>query len=105
MGAKGPKALMKRASPNILEEGEDHDDSAPDSPPKRQRTSTEDAAGKENAESRSVARLPAATSSPADGTMKPPECGVILSIECENFMCHRKFKLDFCRNVNFIFGK
>jgi chromosome segregation ATPase len=36
---------------------------------------------------------------------KPPEAGIIKSIYVENFMCHRKFTLDLCRNVNFIYGQ
>jgi len=36
---------------------------------------------------------------------KPPEAGVIKSIYCENFMCHRKLTVDLCRNVNFIYGQ
>ena len=36
---------------------------------------------------------------------KPPEAGVILQVHVENFMCHRKFTVDLCRNVNFITGQ
>ena len=36
---------------------------------------------------------------------KPPEAGVIQRIYVENFMCHRKLKVDLCRNVNFIHGQ
>lgn len=36
---------------------------------------------------------------------KPAEAGVIKKIYVENFMCHRKFTLDLCRNVNFIYGQ
>lgn len=31
--------------------------------------------------------------------------GVIKRVYVENFMCHRKFTIDFCRNVNFITGQ
>jgi structural maintenance of chromosomes protein 6 len=36
---------------------------------------------------------------------QPAECGVITRIHCENFMCHRSFTIDLCRNVNFIYGQ
>lgn len=36
---------------------------------------------------------------------KPPEAGIIQSIYCENFMCHRKLTVNLCRNVNFIYGQ
>ena len=36
---------------------------------------------------------------------RQPEVGVIQKIAVENFMCHRKFKVDLCRNVNFIHGQ
>jgi chromosome segregation ATPase len=36
---------------------------------------------------------------------KPPEAGVITKIYAENFMCHRKFTIELCRNVNFIHGQ
>jgi hypothetical protein len=36
---------------------------------------------------------------------KPPEAGVIKKIYMENFMCHRKFGIELCRNVNFINGQ
>ena len=36
---------------------------------------------------------------------KPPEVGVIKKIYMENFMCHRKLRVDLCRNVNFIHGQ
>jgi hypothetical protein len=36
---------------------------------------------------------------------KPPEAGVIKKVYCENFMCHRKLKVDFNRNVNFVHGQ
>lgn len=31
--------------------------------------------------------------------------GIIKKVYVENFMCHRKFTIDFCRNVNFITGQ
>lgn len=36
---------------------------------------------------------------------KPPEAGIIQTIYCENFMCHRKLTVNLCRNVNFIYGQ
>jgi hypothetical protein len=33
------------------------------------------------------------------------EAGQILLIYVENFMCHRKFSIDFGRNMNFICGQ
>jgi len=36
---------------------------------------------------------------------KPAEAGIIKTIHVENFMCHQKLKVDFCRNVNFINGQ
>jgi structural maintenance of chromosomes protein 6 len=36
---------------------------------------------------------------------KPPEAGVIQHVYVENFMCHRKFGVSLCRNVNFITGQ
>eukprot|EP00611_Tribonema_gayanum_P020500 TRINITY_DN3754_c0_g1_i1.p2 TRINITY_DN3754_c0_g1~~TRINITY_DN3754_c0_g1_i1.p2 ORF type:complete len:1140 (+),score=508.08 TRINITY_DN3754_c0_g1_i1:127-3546(+) len=32
------------------------------------------------------------------------ECGIIIRITVKNFMCHRHFTFDFCRNINFISG-
>jgi chromosome segregation ATPase len=65
--------------------------------------------GKENNEA--AVAVAAAHSTPmlADRHMNEPgksaEAGVIKRIYVENFMCHRKFKLDLCRNVNFIYGQ
>lgn len=36
---------------------------------------------------------------------KAPEAGIIKQVYVENFMCHRKFKVELCRNVNFITGQ
>ncbi|CAJ1965880.1 unnamed protein product [Cylindrotheca closterium] len=36
---------------------------------------------------------------------KPPEAGVIREIYVENFMCHKKLRVQLCRNVNFIHGQ
>jgi hypothetical protein len=36
---------------------------------------------------------------------KAPEAGIIKQVYVENFMCHQKFKVDLCRNVNFITGQ
>jgi hypothetical protein len=36
---------------------------------------------------------------------KPPEVGVIKKIYMENFMCHRKYSVELCCNVNFIHGQ
>jgi len=36
---------------------------------------------------------------------KEAEAGVITRVHVENFMCHRKLKVDLCRNVNFIYGQ
>jgi hypothetical protein len=36
---------------------------------------------------------------------KTTEAGIIKSIYCENFMCHRKLQVDLNRNVNFIHGQ
>lgn len=35
----------------------------------------------------------------------PYECGQILRVDVENFMCHRKFTLKLGRNLNFINGR
>lgn len=91
MGAHSPHTIKKRSSPPpILEEDES-------SPAKRQRKLYPDRKGN------SVALSTVSPSS--DLCIKPPECGVITRIECENFMCHRKFTVDLCRNVNFIYGQ
>lgn len=39
------------------------------------------------------------------GPGKVAEAGIIKSIYCENFMCHRKLRVDLNRNVNFIYGQ
>jgi hypothetical protein len=36
---------------------------------------------------------------------RPAEVGIIKTIYMENFMCHRKYTMNFCRNVNFISGQ
>lgn len=36
---------------------------------------------------------------------RPAEAGVIEEVYCENFMCHQKLRVTFCRNVNFIHGQ
>jgi chromosome segregation ATPase len=95
MGAHSPRTLKKRTSPTPIEDGD------VESPQKRHRS--HEAAGKENADVGSVPSV--AKSSPDDPGIKPPECGVITRIHCENFMCHRSFTVDFCRNVNFIYGQ
>ena len=43
--------------------------------------------------------------SPINAAGKSAECGVIRKIMVENFMCHRKLKIDLCSNVNFIYGQ
>jgi chromosome segregation ATPase len=94
MGAHGPRTLKKRTSPPPIEDGD------VESPQKRHRS--HEAAGKENAD---VGSVPAAAETPDDLGLKPAECGVITQIHCENFMCHRSFTVNFCRNVNFIYGQ
>lgn len=47
----------------------------------------------------------AAVPPPPFSKRQPTECGVITRIHCENFMCHRSFTIDLCRNVNFIYGQ
>lgn len=44
-------------------------------------------------------------SSPPSDELKVPEAGIIQQVHVENFMCHRKFTVDFCRHVNFITGQ
>ena len=77
MGAQSPHTLKKRASPPPLLDRQD------ESPQKRSRKG--DAAGKENV-SRSATVQPL-----NDIGIKPPECGVITRIECENFMKLTRF--------------
>ncbi len=36
---------------------------------------------------------------------KQPDAGIISRIYVENFMCHRKLRIDLCSNVNFIHGQ
>lgn len=36
---------------------------------------------------------------------RPAEAGIIKTIYVENFMCHRKLRVDLCRNVNFVSGQ
>lgn len=40
-----------------------------------------------------------------DHPIHPINAGIIKRVYVENFMCHRKFTIDFCRNVNFITGQ
>jgi structural maintenance of chromosomes protein 6 len=36
---------------------------------------------------------------------KQAECGIIQQVYVENFMCHKKLRVDLCANVNFIHGQ
>ena len=40
-----------------------------------------------------------------EGVSSSSEAGQILLITVENFMCHRKLSVNFCRNVNFVTGQ
>lgn len=39
-----------------------------------------------------------------DGSNDPIEAGQIMSVYVENFMCHRKLSVKFCKNLNFVNG-
>ena len=73
--------------------------SAPDDlpkPAKSQRESTKDEdEGENGTEIRKSINPPG----------RPAEAGIIQQVYVENFMCHHKFKVDLCRNVNFITGQ
>lgn len=58
-----------------------------------------------NAERRMASRVVDKANGGTAVELKPPECGVITRIYCENFMCHRKLTVDLCRNVNFVYGQ
>jgi hypothetical protein len=45
------------------------------------------------------------TSTTTTTTTTAAEAGIIKSIYCENFMCHRRFSVDLSRNVTFIHGQ
>lgn len=55
----------------------------------------------------------AAADNDSDGTSKEEssdekadfESGQILRVYCENFMCHRKFTVDFGRHLNYVNGR
>eukprot|EP00980_Cylindrotheca_fusiformis_P021406 scaffold8259_cov143-Cylindrotheca_fusiformis.AAC.24 len=98
------RPTRKRSSPvSGRNEASSGDDS---SPVKRRRS--EETEGKETTEALGI-----------DGTAKDnilagrnvnspgesAEAGIIKKIYVENFMCHRKFTLDLCNNVNFIHGQ
>jgi AAA domain len=44
-------------------------------------------------------------SSPRSSMSGVAEAGIIKTIYCENFMCHRKLRVDLNRNVTFIHGQ
>jgi hypothetical protein len=90
----------KRASPEPRSDSE--------SPQKRARNPAgkENTANKNNTVQNVVPALSAvAAVPPAFSKRQPTECGVLTRIHCENFMCHRSFTIDLCRNVNFIYGQ
>ena len=90
-----PRGLAKRASPSPIDQDDDN------SPHKRQRSHGD--SDKENA---GVASRPSDEMKTLSALgVKPPECGIITQIKCENFMCHQKLRVDLCRNVNFIYGQ
>ena len=87
-------------------------ESTDDSPPKRGRASVlEDIDG--NADRRSEEemedikpqRQESSPRHPINRPGKQAEAGVIKRVYVENFMCHKKLKVDLCRNVNFIHGQ
>eukprot|EP00429_Kryptoperidinium_foliaceum_P002841 CAMPEP_0176007488 /NCGR_PEP_ID=MMETSP0120_2-20121206/3258_1 /TAXON_ID=160619 /ORGANISM="Kryptoperidinium foliaceum, Strain CCMP 1326" /LENGTH=1160 /DNA_ID=CAMNT_0017340249 /DNA_START=56 /DNA_END=3535 /DNA_ORIENTATION=+ len=97
MGSETPQAIKKRASPALLEEATGPDADA-SSPPEAKRARRPE-------ERRSSASNAVASGLRPINTTKPAECGIITRIHCENFMCHRSFTVDLCRNVNFIYGQ
>ncbi len=99
MGAHSPHPLKKRGSPPPILDDDDDDDKKEEAQPQKRQRKRDDPVGKENI------ILSSAIETSNDYAIKPTECGVITRIECENFMCHRKFTVDLCRNVNFIYGQ
>jgi hypothetical protein len=86
---KGDARISQRAASaaeSIHEEGEDDDDEEDDD----EDTSISAARGR---------KLPSLNPS------KVAEAGIIKTIYCENFMCHRKLVVPLNRNVNFIHGQ
>ncbi|CAM9671007.1 unnamed protein product [Ascophyllum nodosum] len=69
-------------------------------------TDTSAPTGKENegvpARASGLKSKAAALSSKAE---KKSEAGIVLRIFIQNFMCHKKLRVKFCRNVNFISGR
>jgi hypothetical protein len=86
---KGDGRISRRAASaaeSIHDEGEDDDEGDDDD----EDTSISAARGR---------KLPSVNPS------KAAEAGIIKTIYCENFMCHRKLRVDLNRNVNFIYGQ
>ena len=103
-----PRPSKKRASPRA-------NDSSDDEAATVKRRRSEEAAvnnNKENVEAangavspmREIVNSPMANRA-VNAAGKLPEAGVIQKIHVENFMCHRKFTVELCRNVNFIYGQ
>ena len=70
-----------------------------ESPVKKQRSSSPPATPNRRTSASEFIR------SPINIAGKPAECGIIRKIYVENFMCHKKLKIELCNNVNFIHGQ
>jgi recombinational DNA repair ATPase RecF len=93
-----PDTMSRKRSPAVIE------DPAEDGSPsqRKQRVGEQD---KENLSENDAPPAEPRTINPVNPASRPPEAGVIKKVYVENFMCHRKFTVDLCRNVNFIHGQ
>ncbi|GAX20801.1 hypothetical protein FisN_7Hh114 [Fistulifera solaris] len=68
---------------------------------------SDDNYGDENADPEAEDEEDEQSPTPTDRERSDPaiNAGIIKKVYVENFMCHRKFTVDFCRNVNFITGQ
>ena len=91
---------------------EDDDEEGEETPAKRQAVDEESAAEDEEEDEAEEDSQPENSQGPSPSIRrainkpnKPAEAGILKKVYMENFMCHQKFSVDLCRNVNFITGQ
>jgi predicted ATPase len=94
---------MKKMEDSMDQRRSSSDIEVEEHPPKP--VSDKDEEGEEEDEDADRTRFPAGVRKQINAPGKAPEAGIIKYVYVENFMCHQKFKVDLCRNVNFITGQ
>ena len=109
MSGRPSRQSTKRA---YQEEGDESGSEESDAPRPSKRTARKTQAKRASSDSDSDNEKAEEATNTADGTGKRGssksgafEAGQITSIYVENFMCHRKFSLNFGRHLNFITGR